>query len=810
MRGSIARAALLLLTLPLLLLVRCGTASEATSDAEDAGRERDASFDGPVSEVAPPSSDAIALPPFDAWSDAGTAPRECFAQSAAGLPSVEAMGAHAVGAFRVTVGAGGRIDVTHARTGARSLFATPAAQSLFAASRATLEAKEHQGSFAMTEQIATSCAKPRVDAVRSDGRVLALAGGFDDGALCGALRYELQLCEQRDGHLGFRLRTDDLSYNLLELHIASEASERIYGLGEQFTRDTLDLKHRAIPVLAQEGGVGRGHAVITPAVNLASPGSGGSEETTYYAAPHYLTSQNRSLFLEDPEYAVFDFRADDATNVRLFSPSMQGRILAGSSPLELIERFTEHAGRMPKLPDWAGEGAIVALAKSVEESQPIVDALLAKGAKISAVWNQTWSGKVTTSIGEQVLWNWVLNDTQYPDWASFVSGLAARNIRVLCYVNPMFRDVPPSLAEVRRNLFQEAEDAGYFVRAGDGGTYLFPMTAFDVALLDLTNDDARRWMKGVIRDELLGRGGCSGWMADFAEGLAFDARLRSGASAASYHNQYPVEWARLNREAIEEAARLGDVLVWNRSGHTRTPAYSLLVWEGDQCTTWDQYDGLASALHGLLNAGLSGASLVHSDAGGYTSLSRVGLGYSREAELLKRWTELSAFTAVLRTHEGNQPGANAQVYSDDEAMEHFARMTKVYASLSFYRSDLFGEAQAKGWPVVRHLMLHYPGDVGSVTTDDEFLLGSEILVAPIENKCWTPSLCSYDKSVYFPPGAWVHLWSGDVFGSAQAGVRATVRAPIGSPAVFYRKGSPIAPRWIANLAALGIQVPAAN
>ena len=80
-----------------------------------------------------------------------------------------------------------------------------------------------------------------------------------------------------------------------------------------------------------------------------------------------------------------------------------------------------------------------------------------------------------------------------------------------------------------------------------------------------------------------------------------------------------------------------------------------MFWEGDQLTTWDRYDGMTSALRGLINGGFSGLALNHSDTGGYTSLSRFGLGYSREAELLKRWGELSAFTSLLRTHEGNQP-----------------------------------------------------------------------------------------------------------------------------------------------------------
>ena len=86
-------------------------------------------------------------------------------------------------------------------------------------------------------------------------------------------------------------------------------------------------------------------------------------------------------------------------------------------------------------------------------------------------------------------------------------------------------------------------------------------------------------------------------MADFAEALPFDAVLASGEPAAAWHNRYPVEWARLNREALDEAGRLDDALVFHRSGFTTTPAYAGMLWEGDQAVTWDRFDGLASAVH---------------------------------------------------------------------------------------------------------------------------------------------------------------------------------------------------------------------
>ena len=78
---------------------------------------------------------------------------------------------------------------------------------------------------------------------------------------------------------------------------------------------------------------------------------------------------------------------------------------------------------------------------------------------------------------------------------------------------------------------------------------------------------------------------------------------------ASYHNRYPVEWAKLNREAVQEAGREGDVVFFLRSGFTRSPAHATLFWEGDQMVTWDAQDGFMSALTGLISGGFSGFTL---------------------------------------------------------------------------------------------------------------------------------------------------------------------------------------------------------
>ena len=172
--------------------------------------------------------------------------------------------------------------------------------------------------------------------------------------------------------------------------------------------------------------------------------------------------------------------------------------------------------------------------------------------------------------------------------------------------------------------------------------------------MDLTNPEARAWIKDVIKDELSATAPRGGWPTS-ARAFPTTPCCSRARTRGRYHNRYAEEWAEVNREAIREAGRDDDIVFFNRSGYTKSPGYSTLFWLGDQLVSWDEHDGIKSAVTGLLSSGLSGYSLEHSDIGGYTAIDNPLLRYHRSKELLMRWTELGAFTAVFRTHEGNIP-----------------------------------------------------------------------------------------------------------------------------------------------------------
>ncbi len=125
------------------------------------------------------------------------------------------------------------------------------------------------------------------------------------------------------------------------------------------------------------------------------------------------------------------------------------------------------------------------------------------------------------------------------------------------------------------------------------------------------------------------------------------------------HQLHSQHWASLNRELLEENGKLGDVLFWMRAGGVNSKLHQTMSWAGDQVVEWSRSDGLKSSLVAALSLATGGFGLSHSDVGGYTTIPQLGL--VRTKELLLRWAEYSAFTPIMRTHEGNFPQVNHQV-----------------------------------------------------------------------------------------------------------------------------------------------------
>ena len=553
-------------------------------------------------------------------------------------------------------------------------------------------------------------------------------------------------------------------HNRLMIDISHDHDEVLWGGGEQMSY--LALNGRTFPMWTSEPGVGREPGTrLTDLASADGSFAGGDYWTTNYPEPTVLSSAGWGLSLANADYCEFDCSVPGRLRISVWSGEVMFDLFTGD-PASLVRQLGMRFGLRQTLPEWALGGAVIGLkdgARSFDRLEQLIEA----GAAVSGLWCEDWVGIRQTSFGRRLFWDWQWNAERYPDLPARIAALKARGIRFLGYVNPYLAVDGP--------LYAEAATKGYFaLRLDSDAPYLVDFGEFDAGVVDFTNPAAAEWFAEEVIGKRMLDFGLDGWMADFGEYLPVDLRLFDG-DPMQEHNRWPVRWAEVNRRAVASRGREGDVLWFMRAGHVGVQAHCPLLWAGDQSVDFSRHDGIGTVITAALSSGLVGNAFSHSDVGGYTSL----FDNVRTEELLLRWYELGAFSPVMRTHEGNRPDDNLQIDSTSELIAAFVRWSRVHAALAPYVAHLVTEAQATGLPAQRALFLHHPDDRETFTIQDQFLYGSDLMVAPVIEAG------AVMRKVYLPQGDWRHVWTGADY---QPGWH-DVAAPLGQPPVFYRPDS---------------------
>ena len=411
------------------------------------------------------------------------------------------------------------------------------------------------------------------------------------------------------------------------------------------------------------------------------------------------------MLFENSEIQYIDLTTPGVVEMELWTTNLRGNIVYGTSMKSVVSELTRYTGRMMRPPKWSQLGAVVGLEGGTAEVNEIVGSLREHGVPIAGVWLQDWVGLRHDWDGDRLIWNWEVNYDWYPGWQDMVGAWEEEGTRVLTYLNPYFSNPSQYTNQSRHNFYEEGIEKGYFVKHANGSTYTLFSLSIEFAMVDLTNPDAVVWMQEIITNYSIGEAMSSGWMCDFGEYLPFDAVLHSGEPAASFHNKYPEEWARITTEVLSRQGLENDVLFFMRSAWLQSPKFNSVFWEGDQLVSWDEYDGLKNAVLGALSGGISGHAISHSDIGGYTVVEdpMPECTFLRTEELFDRWAEFSTFGAGLfRTHVGSSTSSdNFNVYDSPESMDHFAKFANIFAALMPYRDSLIDEAVSTGLPLIR-------------------------------------------------------------------------------------------------------------
>ncbi|MGE4584634.1 MAG: alpha-glucosidase [Sphaerochaeta sp.] len=554
----------------------------------------------------------------------------------------------------------------------------------------------------------------------------------------------------------------NLACNRFFIRLQLPVGEPVFGCGEQFSH--LDLRGKVLPLWVSEPGIGRGPNYVRVLADLHS-GRGGSQAHTYFPQASYVTYGGQWTMVDTTAFSRFDFSG--RTSCVITTHAIPTSILIGQthSLATATAAISNSIGRQKALPDWIYQGIILGLQGGRSSVEQKLQVALKAGIPVTAVWCQDWQGIRMTPYGKQLFWNWEYDRTLYPDLPEFIKSLHERGIRFLGYTNPFLSTDAP--------LYQEGAKKGYFVHdSKHQAIYVTSTTTFPVAMIDLCNPEACTWYRQIIKRNMLAIG-MDGWMADFGEYLPPDGALYEHANPAWEHNRYPVRWAQLNAQAVQEAGRSKEVVYFCRSGFTGSAPAVPLVWAGDQLVNFLKDSGLPSVIPAGISSSLSGIGYWHFDIGGFFSFAWI----KRSRALLMQSCELAAFTQVMRTHEGINPTVNAQFDSDPQMLSHFARMTRIHAALLAYHQLVSQRYQESGIPPIQPVVCRTKTGLRAIP--GHYLYGEDLLIAPRLKRN------VQKQTIWLGEGSWVDFWTGKPYTQG----RHRVRSGPGRPPVFIRSES---------------------
>jgi len=337
------------------------------------------------------------------------------------------------------------------------------------------------------------------------------------------------------------------------------------------------------------------------------------------------------------------------------------------------------------------------------------------------------------------------DESAFPDPKGMIAELKALGFRLSLWESPY---VP-----LESQMRAEGERKGFLLRAKDGsGPALVHGFAKPSAAVDFTNPDAVEWFKAKNRRLL--EMGVAVIKTDFAEDMPADAKPHDGTSAEQLHNLYPLLYQRAVFETTKEVHGYG--LIWGRSGYAGSQRYPV-HWGGDPGCT---FDDMAASLRGALSWILSGAAFASFDMGGFFGIPT--LTDPPSPELYVRWSQMGLLFSHARAH-GHTAPREPWAYGEP-ALSIFRKYAQLRYRLLPY---LYAAARrvAEEEPLARPLIYDYASDHATHHIDDEYMLGPNLLVAPMFK-------ARGSRDIYLPGGAWYDYWTDQRFDGAQ---RAYVR-----------------------------------
>ncbi len=477
-----------------------------------------------------------------------------------------------------------------------------------------------------------------------------------------------------------------------------EPDEKIFGCGESFTSFNK-----------------RGQKVVL----FTDDANGVQNETMYKPIPFYMSSRGYGVFMHTSSPITVDFGKYDAnTNKMMIGDDEADLFLFIGEPKDILDEYTDLTGKAAMPPLWSFGLWMSRITYFSEKEGREVAKNLRKYKIPSDVihFDTGWF---------DIDWrnNYEFASKRFEDPTKMMTDLKKDGFNVCLWQLPYFTP--------KNTLFKEIVDSNLAVKDRKGNL------PYEDAVLDFTNPATVKWYQGKLKH--LFDQGVAVFKVDFGEAAPVDGIYSNGRTGFYEHNLFPL---RYNKAVAEVTQReKGYTLIWARSTWAGSQRYPL-HWGGDAATT---NGAMSATLRGGLSLGLSGFSFWSHDVGGFVTKS--------PENLYRRWTPFGMLTSHVRSH--GEPPKEPWFYSSD-FLEMYRNADNMRYELMPYIYAQAKDCSERGLPMMRALFVEFPNDPGSWLVDNEYLFGSDLLVAPLFEEVT-------ERDVYLPPGQWIDYQTKKVY-----------------------------------------------
>ena len=479
--------------------------------------------------------------------------------------------------------------------------------------------------------------------------------------------------------------------------------ERIYGCGESFT---------SLNKVGQKVNI----SVVDP--------QGPETDGMYKPVPFYFSNRGYGIFMHTSAPTTADFGASYIGAQRLFmgDETMDFFVFFGE-PKEILDKYTNVTGKSPMLPLWTFGTWMSRISYfSQKEGLEIAHQLRANRIPADVIHFDTgWFG---------VDWqcDYEFAKDRFKDPVGMLKTLKKDGFHTCLWQLPYFTP--------KNRYFHELVEGGMAVRNANG------TLNYEDAVLDLSNPKTVSWYQDKIAHLI--KQGVGVIKCDFGEAAPYDGLYASGKTGFYEHNLYPLRYNKALWEAVKANSADHEGVIWARSAWAGSQRFPL-HWGGDAATNEIGSVGMMGDLRGGLSFGLSGFSFWSHDMGGFVTQS--------PDDLYRRWLPFGFLSSHTRAHGAppTEPWLIGKDFTDAfraNAEMKYQLMPYVYAQAK--------DCSEKGLPMVRALFVEFPHDAGAWLVEDEYMYGSQLLVAPLLES-------GSSRTVYLPKGKWIDYQSGKVY-----------------------------------------------